>query len=77
MSVARFFASATGRTLRGLVGLILLALGIFTWPYWVALIGALFVLVALLNVCILAPLFGGPFLGRDANGGKPTAPHTT
>jgi membrane protein implicated in regulation of membrane protease activity len=65
MSVARFFASPAGRLLRLLAGVALIALGVFWAPGWLAALGGLFVLVALLNVCLLAPLFGGPLSGRE------------
>lgn len=64
MGVARFFASAVGRWLRALVGLALIVGTLSGWPLWLGIIGVLFVVVAAGNVCLLAPLFGGPVRGR-------------
>jgi hypothetical protein len=64
MGVARFFASSAGRWLRVLVGLVLIVGWLAGWPLWVGIVGLLFVIVGAANVCILAPLFGGPFDGR-------------
>jgi hypothetical protein len=61
MAVASFFASPLGRMLRAGVGVLLILAGILVLPYWLAFFGVLFVLAAALNVCTLAPFFGGPF----------------
>jgi hypothetical protein len=64
MGVARFFASALGRWLRALVGLALIVGTLGGWPLWVGIVGVLFVVVGAANICLLAPLFGGPLRGR-------------
>lgn len=74
MRFAQFMASTTGRGLRVAAGLILLAAGIWlvashgSLAFGIVLIaiGALFATVGSINVCPLAPIFGGPFNGRKA-----------
>ncbi len=66
MSVARFFATATGRWLRAVLGAVLVVFGFLGAPWWVPSLGVVFIIVAALNVCALAVLFGGPFNGRKA-----------
>lgn len=67
MAVAKFFASAAGRWLRGAVGVILGVIGLAEGPiWWLVAVGVLFVVVAAANVCLLAVPFGGPFNGRRA-----------
>lgn len=66
MAVARFFATPTGRGLRIVVGL-----GLVVWAlyvpvlWWLGVIGAIMAIAGAANVCGLAPLFGGPFNGRQ------------
>ena len=68
MAFARFMSSTTGRLLRIVAGLALIALGVFyftgTTGIIVALIGVVPLLAGVFNVCVFAPLFGGPFNGR-------------
>ncbi|HRL14005.1 MAG TPA: DUF2892 domain-containing protein [Aggregatilineales bacterium] len=68
MAFARFMSSTTGRLLRIIAGLALIALGVFyftgTTGIIVALIGVVPLLAGVFNVCVFAPLFGGPFNGR-------------
>jgi hypothetical protein len=68
MGVARFFARPAGRWLRVLVGLVLIAGWLRGWPAWTAIVGVLFAVVGAANVCVLAPLFGGPLDGRKITG---------
>ncbi len=70
MGVARFFASVGGRWLRAAAGVVFLVLGYLGAPWWVPAIGVVLILVALLNVCGLAVLFGGPFNGRAVQRAK-------
>lgn len=66
MEVARFFATPTGRGLRIIVGLALVAWAIYTPAlWWLGLIGAIVAVAGAANVCGLAPLVGGPFNGRQ------------
>ncbi len=64
MGVARFFATAAGRWLRVLAGAVLIIGALAGWPLWLGIIGVLFVVVGGANICLLAPLFGGPIRGR-------------
>lgn len=68
MAFARFMSSTTGRLLRIIAGLALIALGVFyftgTTGIIVALIGVVPLLAGVFNICVFAPLFGGPFNGR-------------
>lgn len=66
-SIFRFMASPAGRIGRILVGGAVVAWGLLgigsTNGIIVAVVGALPILTGLLNVCILAPLFGSPLSG--------------
>ncbi len=64
MGVAKFFASSVGRWLRVVVGLALIVGTLTGWALWLGIVGVLFVVVGAANVCLLAPLFGGPLNGR-------------
>jgi uncharacterized protein YhhL (DUF1145 family) len=65
-------AGPIGRGVRVLVGVVVLAiaLGLFgavESPLNIILIvlGLFFVLVGAVNICLFAPLFGGPLMGKD------------
>lgn len=68
MGFAKFMSSIWGRLLRVVAGL-----GLMYWAYmltgfWVyvlVVVGAVVLLAGALNFCIFAPLFGGPFRGKD------------
>ncbi|MGB9592832.1 MAG: YgaP-like transmembrane domain [Anaerolineae bacterium] len=69
MDFVGFMSSTTGRALRVVVGIILVALALFG-PNWstaleviLLLLGILFIVVGALNLCLLAPLFGKPIKG--------------
>lgn len=69
MSTARFMASGAGRILRILIGLVLLYVGL-TMVH--GALGALIAIIALvpigggtLNFCVLGPVIGAPFWGKD------------
>ena len=69
MEFARFMTSTLGRAIRIIAGLALIVVGLLAVH---GLAGALIVVVGIvpliagiLNVCVFAPLFGGPFNGRD------------
>jgi hypothetical protein len=68
LALARFFASGLGRGLRIVAGLVLAVVGIAAGGWWLLLaaLGVVFVAVGALNICLLAPLFGGPLVGRRA-----------
>ncbi|MCG8349196.1 MAG: DUF2892 domain-containing protein [Chloroflexales bacterium] len=68
-----FMASAAGRIVRIVAGIVLIAWGLLglggTTGVIVAVIGALPLLAGLFDVCVFAPLFGCPISGakiRDA-----------
>jgi hypothetical protein len=67
-----FLASQTGRIVRAVAGIILIALGLYLalendndigWV--VAVIGLVPLAAGLFDFCVLAPLFGWPFNGPD------------
>lgn len=63
----KFLASTTGRIVRTLAGVGLIALGLLwlggTGGIVLAAIGAVPLLAGLLDFCVFAPLFGAPFRG--------------
>ena len=65
MSVLAFLSSTPGRWTRSVVGAILVATGIALggWGWALAGVGVVFVLVGVLDVCLLAPLAGKPLRG--------------
>lgn len=66
MILLTFLASTSGRWARGIVGAALVVLGAVLGGWWwvLAAVGAVFLLVGLLDVCLIAPLFGKPFQGK-------------
>jgi hypothetical protein len=62
-----FLASGTGRIVRIVAGIVLIALGVLAIEgsagYIVAIIGAVPLLAGLFDFCVFAPLFGAPFNG--------------
>lgn len=72
--LVRFMATATGRLVRVIAGLGLIAWGLAgiggTNGYILAAIGALPLLTGLLNICLIAPLLGGPVSGSKARVGN-------
>ena len=75
---ALFMASASGRALRIAMGLTLLTAGVLTGPP-VGLLLAAFAVLPLasgtFNLCPIAPLWGGHFLGSRYCAAKPPAGH--
>lgn len=69
MAFAKFMASMTGRLIRIAAGIILIVVGLFvvqgTGGTILAVIGLLPLLAGIFNFCLFAPLFGGPFMGKD------------
>jgi len=67
-----FMASGAGRSLRVIVGIVLIALGVFvvrgTWGWVLAVIGLVPLAAGLFDFCLLGPLFGAGFWGRDIRG---------
>ncbi|CAN5358288.1 hypothetical protein BH09ACT6_BH09ACT6_00980 [soil metagenome] len=65
MSVLTFLSSTPGRWTRGIAGAILVALGFILggWSLLLSVVGVVFIAVAALDVCLLAPLFHKPLSG--------------
>lgn len=69
-----FMASTTGRAVRIIAGLALIAWGVLglggTTGLIVAIVGALPLLAGLFDFCVFAPLFGAPLSGPKIRAGK-------
>lgn len=69
MEFARFMSSTAGRLVRILAGLALIWLGLASiggvGGVILAVVGLVPLLAGIFNFCVFAPLFGGPFLGKD------------
>lgn len=69
MGFARFMSSMAGRGIRILAGVALILLGLFvvqgTGGVVLAVVGLVPAIAGLFNFCVFAPLFGGPFMGKD------------
>lgn len=70
MALAQFLASPTGRIVRIIAGLILVALGFWVaestlWQWVLIIVGLIPIAAGLFDFCLLAPLFGGPFSGEE------------
>jgi hypothetical protein len=69
MGLARFMASAAGRLIRIVVGVVLIWIGLTTvggTGGWVlAIIGLLPLAAGVMNFCVTGLLFGAPFWGKD------------
>lgn len=75
--VFEFLASTTGRIVRAVAGLVLIALGIWvaqstTWTWVLIIVGLVPLAAGVFDVCVFAPLFGLPFGGDRlrARGGR-------
>ncbi len=69
MAFVRFMSSTTGRIVRIVAGVVLIALGLLvvqeTVGIVIAVIGLVPLLAGVFDVCLFAPLFGAPFSGRE------------
>ncbi len=69
MGFARFMSSTTGRLLRIVAGIVLIIVGLAvvhgTGGIILAIVGLVPLVAGIANVCVFAPLFGGPFFARD------------
>jgi hypothetical protein len=69
MGFARFMSSLAGRLLRIVAGIALIVVGLAvvhgTGGIILAIVGLVVLAAGLLNFCIFAPLFGGPFWAKD------------
>ncbi len=72
--IVSFLASTTGRIVRIVAGIALIALGLVglggTIGITVAVVGALPLLAGLFDFCVFAPLFGAPLSGLQIRVGK-------
>ena len=70
MGFAKFMSSGLGRGLRIVVGVALIVVGLFsiggTGGIILAVVGAVPLVAGALDVCLFAPLFGGPLKGAEA-----------
>jgi hypothetical protein len=69
-----FMSNTSGRMLRVVAGVILALLGLFVAPAGIPRdvligLGVIVFLAGALNVCLFAPLFGAPFMGKDVRRG--------
>jgi hypothetical protein len=71
MGFARFMTSLAGRLLRIVAGIALIVIGLAvihgTGGIILAVIGLVPLVAGIFNFCVFAPLFGGPFLGKDVH----------
>ncbi len=69
MAFARFMFSTAGRLARILAGIALILVGLLvlqgTAGVILAAAGLVPLTAGLFNFCLFAPLFGGPFLGKE------------
>jgi hypothetical protein len=69
MGFARFMSSTAGRLLRIVAGIVLIIVGLAvvhgTGGIILAIVGLVPLIAGIANVCVFAPLFGGPFSARD------------
>lgn len=69
MAFAQFMASPAGRGLRIVAGIALIALGILAIDgiggIIVAVIGLVPLAAGVFDLCLIAPVFGAPLMGKD------------
>ncbi|MFN8530667.1 MAG: DUF2892 domain-containing protein [Anaerolineae bacterium] len=69
MSFAKFMSSMTGRIVRIVAGIALIVVGLLvvkdTAGIIIAVVGLVPLVAGIFNFCVFAPLFGGPFLGKN------------
>ncbi len=72
MAFARFMASPIGRGVRIVAGLVLIAAGLLvvkdTGGLILAIVGLVPLVAGVVDVCLFAPLFGGPLQGAKVRG---------
>lgn len=68
MKLFEFLGSSAGRVLRGVAGLILIALGIWivqgAWGWVLIIVGLVPLAAGIFDFCLFAPLLGLPFVGQ-------------
>jgi len=69
MEFAKFMTSTLGRAIRIVAGMALVLVGLLavhgTTGVILIVVGLVPLLAGIFNVCVFAPLFGGPFNGRN------------
>lgn len=69
MEFARVMATNVGRMIRILAGMILILAGLVAlvgiWRFVLVGAGLLLMAAGIFNFCLVAPLIGAPFFGRD------------
>ncbi|MCX2726776.1 DUF2892 domain-containing protein [Thermomicrobium sp. 4228-Ro] len=64
-----FMASGAGRLLRAVAGVVLILIGLLvvkgTWGWVLTVVGLVPLAAGLFDFCLLGPLFGAGFWGRD------------
>lgn len=78
MAFARFMSEPTGRILRVVAGLALIALGFLiggTAGVLIVIVGLVPVAAGAFNYCLIGPLIGGYFDGRKNLEGRPPRTH--
>ena len=70
MGFARFMSSTAGRLIRIVAGIALILVGLLfitgTVGLILAIVGVVPLAAGILDVCVFAPLFGGPLQGKKA-----------
>jgi len=74
VGLARFMAQMPGRLIRIIAGIVLIVVGLFVLGgtngeaggIIVAVIGILPILAGVFNFCLIAPILGAPFSGKEA-----------
>jgi hypothetical protein len=70
----KFMASTSGRIVRIIAGIALIALGLFVihgvWGIVLAVVGAVPLVAGIFDFCVFAPLFGAPLSGPKIRAGK-------
>jgi len=70
----KFMASPVGRVVRIVVGILLIAIGLWavkgTAGIILAIIGLVPLAAGVFDFCLIAPLFGAPFSGSKVRGAK-------
>ena len=72
MAIIDFLATTTGRWVRIIAGIALIALGLLFIPaptgVVVSIIGLVPLIAGVVDVCVFAPLLGRPFTGKQLRG---------
>ncbi|MBE0688974.1 MAG: DUF2892 domain-containing protein [Anaerolineae bacterium] len=70
MGFAKFMAGSVGRVARIVLGIVLILVGLLvvkdTGGIILAIIGIWPVVAGIFNVCLIAPIIGAPFSGKEA-----------